>query len=117
MRTISIALIVLSTLLFSCGSSDPDSDTTESAIPETVSEVPAIADKGHLLFERKCAACHGSDGAGGIGGAANLRTSKLDSMAIIQTINKGKNAMPSFNGQLTREEMENIASYLTVLRK
>jgi mono/diheme cytochrome c family protein len=72
---------------------------------------------GKLVFEQKCAACHGSDGTAGIANAANLQASKSDRPSVIQTVSDGKNAMPSFKSQLTEEEILKLANYLYTLRK
>jgi len=103
-------------LLFSCGDTDPDT-ISNSDIKETTSEVPVIVSKGRQLFEQKCAACHGSNGTAGIGGAANLYISRLDSAAVIKIIDKGKNAMPPFGTQLKKEEIRDLAVYVTRLRE
>jgi mono/diheme cytochrome c family protein len=50
-------------------------------------------------------------------GAANLRTSHLDSIAAIQQVAEGKNAMPAFKGQLSDEEIGQVVHYVVGLRK
>jgi mono/diheme cytochrome c family protein len=112
---ISVALILLAFLFSSCGNNNPD-DSETSGVPSVVA-APVIEIKGKMQFEQKCAACHGSDGTAGIGNAANLSISKLDSITVMNTISKGKNGMPPFSSQLTPEEIENVAGYVMTLRK
>ncbi len=98
-------------LLYSCGS---NTAPEQEAPPELSTSPPA---PGKMLFDSKCAACHGEDGTAGIGNAANLQTSKLDSVAIISTLTNGRNAMPAFKNVLTNEEIAQLAHYVQLLRK
>jgi mono/diheme cytochrome c family protein len=75
------------------------------------------ADNGAALFNARCASCHGEDGTAGIGNAANLQTSKLDSTAVRERVTNGKGAMPSFKEQLTEAEIKKLAAYVFTLRK
>ena len=75
------------------------------------------ADKGRLLFETKCATCHGNDGTAGITNAANLQISRLDINSIKEMINTGKNGMPPFKSQFAPEDIDKIAEYVQTLRK
>jgi len=117
MRSGILICTLLAIILFSCDNSTTDSNTSKNSPSETAPATPVLANKGQLLFQQKCSACHGSGGAAGIGGAANLHTSTLDSSAITYIIDNGKNAMPSFKGQLTQDEMKDITAYLMDLRK
>jgi len=69
------------------------------------------------IYQQKCIACHGSDGTAGIANAANLQKSVLDSVSVIKVISEGKNGMPSFSSQLTREEIRKLSRYVRSLRK
>ena len=112
---IPIYMLLAVFLFSSCGGGSGNSerkDTVSITATKAVGEI-----KGKAMFEQKCAACHGSDGTAGIANAANLRITKLDSIAVVSTISKGKNNMPAFGSQLTPEEIENIARYVMTLRK
>ncbi len=76
-----------------------------------------VMDTGKILFEAKCATCHGSDGTAGIGNAANLKTSQLDSIAITDRIRNGQGGMPAFKGKLSDAEIHKLESYVYRLRK
>jgi len=95
-------------------------NNTSSATDESANQFQAgsiAAPAVNLVYEQKCAACHGFDGTAGIAGATNLQQSKSDSLSVIQTISNGKNAMPSFKSQLTEEEIHKLVNYLYSLRK
>ena len=85
----------------------------------------ALAD-GKSDYHARCAVCHGVN--------ANLqpkmtrmlkadpkklalRTSELNRDEMIATIEKGRNKMPGFEKELTREQIEAIVDYLLGLRK
>jgi cytochrome c553 len=78
---------------------------------------PATENSVKLVYESKCAACHGSDGQAGIANAANLQTSQSDSLYVISTILNGKGAMPSFKNGLSETEIQKLVSYVYGLRK
>ena len=69
------------------------------------------------VFEAKCAGCHGNDGTAGIANAANLQTSNIDRAAITGIVSNGRNGMPSFSAQLTKNEIDALANYVITLRK
>lgn len=84
---------------------------------ETITEQPRAVMKGKVMFEQKCTACHGNNGAAGIGNASNLQASRLDSVIISKIIADGKGGMPSFRAQLTKEDIADISGYVLTLRK
>jgi mono/diheme cytochrome c family protein len=68
---------------------------------------------GESVFAENCSVCHGTDGHGGSGGP-DLRTmplAKTEEGAIGQVTNGG-GGMPAFQGQLSPEEIEDVASYV-----
>jgi cytochrome c5 len=68
---------------------------------------------GESVFAENCSVCHGSDGHGGSGGP-DLRTmplAKTEEGAIGQVTNGG-GGMPAFQGQLSPEEIEDVAAYV-----
>jgi cytochrome c6 len=72
---------------------------------------------GKAIFSAKCAQCH-------LGGKnilnptktlsmADLKTNKKDSLeAIIEQVTKGKAQMPKFLGQLTEDQIKEVATYV-----
>jgi cytochrome c oxidase cbb3-type subunit 3 len=93
------------------------SPETTSPPQQTPSAPIKIVDNGKPIFEEKCMACHGADGTAGIANAANLQTSKLDTMSVLQIITHGKNGMAAFKEQLGTGEIEQVTNYVFTLRK
>lgn len=110
-------VFVTSIVLYACNSNSTLSNDAATEMPDTTTVTTAMVIKGQVIFGQKCAACHGSDGTAGIGNAADLKVSKLDSISIVKTITDGKGAMPPFAAQLTREAISDITHYVVALRQ
>jgi mono/diheme cytochrome c family protein len=106
---------LLPILWFVFGCSSPKNKTVQQR--QTPSPSGDISKNGATLFEQKCVACHGADGTAGIANAANLQTSRLDTISVIRIITHGKNSMPVFDEQLGTGEIEQITNYVFTLRK
>ena len=71
------------------------------------------AEAGMAVFDENCSICHGSTGHGGNGGP-DLRTlpkAKTEAGAIEQ-VTDGGGGMPAFKGQLSEEEIKDVAAYV-----
>lgn len=90
-------------------------NTTENNGPQ-FDNIP-VENKGAAIYQANCNTCHGADGTAGIGNAANLKTSQMDSTGILSMIVAGKGTMPSFKGRFTDEELHKLATYVYALRK
>ncbi|HET6991581.1 MAG TPA: c-type cytochrome [Bacteroidia bacterium] len=99
--------------LISCSANETRTTSESGTVPESVEFV----DSGKMLFEQKCSTCHGSDGTAGIGNAADLQKSSLDSFSIIRTITNGKNGMPAFKDQISQTGIKQVQHYVFGLRK
>lgn len=83
------------------------------------------AQDGPTLFKSKCAMCHGPDGAGKttMGQKLNIRdlrspeVQKQSDAELTQTITKGKNKMPAYEGKLTKEQLASVVAYVRELGK
>ena len=83
------------------------------------------ADSGATFFAAKCAMCHGADGQGKTPMGAKLNIKDLSSPEIqqqsaadlSQTIAKGKNKMPAYDGKLTKDEIAQLSTYIKSLGK
>lgn len=60
--------------------------------------------------------CHGSDGKMGMSGARDLSASLLSHDEKVNLIKQGKNAMMSFEDQLTQEQIEAVTVYVETLK-
>lgn len=61
MRTISIPLILLFTLLMTACSQEPADNQTASALESTLGAISQQSSKGAELTRRKCGSCHSLD--------------------------------------------------------
>lgn len=68
---------------------------------------------GETIFAENCAGCHGEDGHGGAGGP-DLRTMPLAQTeeGAIQQVTNGGGGMPPFGGQLSEEEITDVAAFV-----
>lgn len=71
---------------------------------------------GKVLFETKCAKCHGADGTKGQYGAKNLRKSRLNDDDLFSAIANGSWIMPKWKKKLSREQLLSVAAYVKTLR-
>ncbi len=62
------------------------------------------------LYGAQCAACHGNEGEGGVGGA--LTESPLDITERIAIITNGSGGMPAYGPTLSAAQIEGLASHL-----
>lgn len=83
------------------------------------------ADNAATIFTSKCAMCHGADGQGktpmgtkfNIKNLASPEVQKESVAELTQTITKGKNKMPAYEGKLTKDEITQLATYVKGLGK
>ena len=79
---------------------------------------PAIAqgisaERGERLYEKNCANCHGDELHNNSGIAFDLRRLKADEhLRFVNSVQHGKNAMPSWEGVLTQEQIEALWLYI-----
>ena len=83
-----------------------DPGTGEPVIPPELAE-------GHSLFGQFCAACHGTEGQGGLGGPVvdiDISTTDLDDI-----IRNGVGSMPGFAGQMSDADLETLVAFSAAL--
>ncbi|MCC3156718.1 GNAT family N-acetyltransferase [Hymenobacter sp. 15J16-1T3B] len=111
LRAAGLALVLA--LLGSCGR---ETEKPAAAPPAAAPEAPAVVDAGQALFEQNCALCHGPDGKRGLNGAHDLTKSNLNQMGRAYMVTHGMGKMPAFQGQLTPEQIEQVAAYSLTLK-
>lgn len=78
------------------------------------------AGNGSVIFQEKCAACHGATGTAVLPGAPNFargeRMEKTNSK-LKTTITNGLNAMPPFKGVLSDGQMSEVLAFIRTLKK
>jgi mono/diheme cytochrome c family protein len=97
---------------------------TITAAPDTTSPANAILNQndevalknGEVIFTQVCAACHGQDGKLGVGGAKDLQASTLNHQQTVAMISQGKGLMQPYEGILSEQEIEAVATYTEGLR-
>ncbi|MBI2869848.1 MAG: cytochrome c [Chloroflexi bacterium] len=120
MKTASKVLVIVafaSLALTACGGS-PTPTTPATTPPRTTATStasPSVDAAG--LYAASCAACHGANrqGVTGIGPAltaASLADETVDQVRATITNGRTGTAMPSFQGQLTTEQIQSLAEYL-----
>lgn len=89
----------------------------EHDLPGAVPEVGEGAiGRGHALYARFCAACHGSTGYGGVsaGGTLVRPVRDADAVAVAEAIRVGPFRMPEFDSDLLDDDdVADIAAYVT----
>jgi mono/diheme cytochrome c family protein len=120
-----LALIALPVGLAGCGGGEeasPTPETVEGTIPaattaeeeEPASTVEGDASNGEKVFASAgCGGCHTLDAAGSSGNVGpNLDDAKPDLSLAVNRVTNGAGAMPSFKGQLSDQEIADVAQYV-----
>ena len=76
----------------------------------------ALSTNAKAIYVEKCTLCHGEDGRKGTLGAADLTISTIGTQEKIDIITNGKGAMLPYKDELSKEEIESLAMYLTMLK-
>lgn len=71
---------------------------------------------GKVIYTQVCAACHGQDGKLGVGGAKDLSVSTLTHQQVVAMISQGKGLMQPYEGVLSEQEIEAVATFTEGLR-
>ena len=124
---VALVLIALTLGLLGAGCLD---GTETTATPETVvgtlpttttdtSDLPALALKGDptagkaVFTSAGCVGCHTLADAGSTGNVGpNLDEAKPDSELVVTRVTKGMGVMPAFAGQLTDQQIADVAAYV-----
>jgi quinohemoprotein ethanol dehydrogenase len=71
------------------------------------------AEAGKEVFAENCSVCHGATGRGGNGGPDLTTMPKAKEQAgAEEQVTNGGGGMPAFKGQLSEEEIKNVAAYV-----
>jgi len=94
-----------------CGDDGGGGSSTPELTPEQESDEQLVT--GRDVYIESCATCHGADGGGGSGvklsdGAV---AENLTLEEQIEVINDGRGLMPSWEGDLTEDEIESVARF------
>ena len=84
-----------------------------------------LADSGADIYKTKCAACHGSNGAGDTMLGKNMKLRALGSpdvqrqsdQELANIISRGKNRMPAYDRKLSRDQIAAVVQYIRSLKR
>jgi alcohol dehydrogenase (cytochrome c) len=69
--------------------------------------------RGERVYEKNCANCHGDGLQNNSGVAFDLRRLKADDhQRFVSSVLQGKKAMPSWQGALTTQQIEDVWAYV-----
>ncbi len=86
---------------------EADKSATKAATPEAIKQ-------GKRVYASACARCHGVNLVNAGASTFDLRTFPLDQKArFVQSVLKGKGAMPAWEGAVTPEEVEALWAYVS----
>ena len=71
------------------------------------------AERGEMLYAKYCATCHGDDLQNNSEVAFDLRRLTADEHPrFVNSVQRGKNAMPSWQGVLTSDQIDDLWAYI-----
>jgi len=125
MRRTATLLTLVALLLGAagCGGGEdaaPLPETVEGTVPAaTTEETPTTslegdATAGEAVFTSAgCGGCHTMEAAGSSGTVGpNLDDAKPDFALVVDRVTNGRGAMPAFEGQLTEQQIADVAQYV-----
>lgn len=92
-----------------------DATTAAETGADTAAAAEGDAAAGEAIFTSAgCAGCHTLAAAGANGNVGpNLDEAKPDYATVLQFVTNGQGAMPSFSGQLSETDIQNVAAYVS----
>ncbi len=115
----SIILIAVFALAFFISIVKPPVISSKYSRPAQALEGVSMQAKGKAIFKIHCVQCHGEDGKKGLFQAADLSLTKLSKEQKIHTITNGVplTVMRAFKHDLTAEDIENVVTYVELLKE
>jgi cytochrome c551 len=108
-RLLAVSCLILVAIIAGCGGPMGGSKTSK-ALSDAPPETAAI-------FQSRCISCHGSELQGRVGEKTNLQQvgARLSTEDIVMRIRDGSENghMPAFGKQLSAEEIEGLAGWLS----
>jgi mono/diheme cytochrome c family protein len=95
-----------------CGGDDDDSDSASPTTTAATTTTEGGAD-GAAVFTSSCGSCHTLEAAGTSGTTGpNLDDVQPDAETVEEQVRNGGGGMPAFEGQLSDQEIEAVATYV-----
>lgn len=115
MRRRILIIAAFGLLLAGCGGKtvSPAPETVEGTLP-TVAEAKGDPTAGKPVFDTSgCKSCHTLKDAGAAGTVGpNLDDTKPPLDRVVDRVTNGKGAMPPFSGQLSEQQIADVAAYV-----
>jgi mono/diheme cytochrome c family protein len=105
-RLLTVVLLAPYTLLGACGS-----DPAVSAIMSLTADPTA----GQTVFQTNCQSCHGADASSGTARKPMAAEVKSNTQGAASTVLSGEDAMPSFAGTLSNQQIADVLGYIKSL--
>jgi mono/diheme cytochrome c family protein len=91
----------------------PTEEATEEGAETAEAGGAPDAEAGKEVFAENCSICHGATGHGGNGGPDLTTMPKAKEQAgAEEQVTNGGGGMPAFKGQLSEEEIKNVAAFV-----
>ena len=92
-----------------------ETETTETETTETAEGGAGDPAAGKQVFETAgCTSCHTLADAGATGTVGpNLDDAKPPASLVVDRVTHGKGVMPSFSGQLSEQQIQDVAAYVS----
>lgn len=116
--TLALGLTLSASVLYGCGAGTERKEAPEQA-QEDEQAAPGAVDEAAAkeAYEKgTCASCHGGNLEGSAGPSLEKVGAKLSKDEIIDIINNGRGQMPPMKDNLSDEEKENLAAWLSGLK-
>ena len=113
----ALILLSLGAALAGCGTGTVTTPTPQTVIGKVAAppKVTGNATAGKQVFETAgCKSCHTLKDAGATGTVGpNLDEAKPPASLVVERVTNGMGVMPSFKGQLTDQQIEDVAAYVS----
>ncbi len=113
----ALILLALGAALAGCGTGTVTTPTPQTVIGKVAAPPKATgnATAGKQVFETAgCKSCHTLKDAGATGTVGpNLDEAKPPASLVVDRVTNGKGVMPSFGGQLTPQQIADVAAYVS----
>lgn len=112
---VSLLFLALILIVSACGGGGDEEGSESDTGNESGGESTAQGDvdNGSKVFENNCLSCHGKEGAGGSGPSLQGDEIASDYDKTVKQVKNGGGGMPAFEGQLSEQEIADVATYIT----
>lgn len=117
---VSLVFLALILIVSACGGGDDEESSGSDSASDNGSEstdsgstAQGDAASGSKVFENNCLSCHGKEGAGGSGPTLQGDDFAADYDKVVKQVTNGGGGMPAFEGQISDQEIADVATYIS----